>query len=184
MNTRLNILPIAILMMIILSEAIYTQSNQPKENKFTIESSSFMSSYFQAENENMSIVGLLGSPFLKGGSSQNFRFVDDVFFAGHIVSASEDLLQIGIPEKYELLQNYPNPFNPSTTIKYSIPEEGYVNLTVYNIIGQNVAELVNEHLRAGYYEVTFNANNLGSGFYIYRITSEKFNSTKKMLLIK
>jgi hypothetical protein len=184
MKNKIIIFWVVLFSVIIINEYNYSQSIEPQSTSFKMDYSSFMNSYFQAENESMSIVGFLGSPFLKGGSSQNFRFVDDVFFAGHVVSASEDLSKIGIPDKYELLQNYPNPFNPSTTIKYSIPEEGFVNLTVYNIIGQDVAELVNEHMRAGYYEVTFNANNLSSGFYVYRITSGKFIETRKMVLLK
>ena len=89
-----------------------------------------------------------------------------------------------IPEKYTLEQNYPNPFNPSTKIKFSIPKEGFVTLKVYNMIGQEVATLVNENLKAGSYESTFDAKNLSSGVYFYTLKANNFSSTAKMVLMK
>ncbi|WKZ70931.1 MAG: lamin tail domain-containing protein [Melioribacteraceae bacterium] len=89
-----------------------------------------------------------------------------------------------IPLTYGLEQNYPNPFNPSTTIKFSIPEQGLVTLKVYNLLGEEVITLINNQLEAAYHEVKFDASQLGSGVYFYRITSGDFVSTKKMLLIK
>lgn len=88
------------------------------------------------------------------------------------------------PNTYELAQNYPNPFNPSTIIRFGVPESGFVNLKVYNTLGQEVATLVNEFVIAGGYEVSFNANNLPSGIYFYTITANSFSTTKKMILIK
>ncbi|HSR16546.1 MAG TPA: T9SS type A sorting domain-containing protein, partial [Ignavibacteriaceae bacterium] len=89
-----------------------------------------------------------------------------------------------LPEKYELAQNYPNPFNPSTRINYYIPKETLVKLDVYNILGQNVAQLVNEMQVAGKYEVTFNADNFASGIYFYQIKADQFIQVKKMILLK
>lgn len=86
--------------------------------------------------------------------------------------------------KFELSQNYPNPFNPSTTIRYSIPENGMVTLKVFNILGQEVNTLVNKVQNAGLHQVNFNAGQFASGVYIYRLSSGNFVSTKKMLLIK
>jgi len=85
---------------------------------------------------------------------------------------------------YELKQNYPNPFNPSTKISYGIQEAGFVNLKVYNILGSEVATLVNEHKAAGNYEVSFGKNELASGVYIYRLTVNNFIQTRKMILEK
>ena len=90
----------------------------------------------------------------------------------------------GIPKEYSLKQNYPNPFNPTTKIKYAIPEESKVVLRIYNILGQQVAQLVNEIQKAGYYSVDFNASGLASGIYLYKIEARNFNSVKKMILIK
>lgn len=89
-----------------------------------------------------------------------------------------------IPVVYELAQNYPNPFNPSTSIKYSIPTESRVTLKIFNLLGQEVATVVNETLAAGKYTATFNAGNLASGVYIYRIEAGSFTSVKKMMLLK
>ena len=93
-------------------------------------------------------------------------------------------LKAGIPSEYNLSQNYPNPFNPTTVINFSIPQSGLVTVKVYNTLGQEVAELVNSVKAAGTFEVSFDASNLTSGMYIYKITSGKFSATKKMMLLK
>ncbi|HEY6625994.1 MAG TPA: T9SS type A sorting domain-containing protein, partial [Ignavibacteriaceae bacterium] len=89
-----------------------------------------------------------------------------------------------IPSAYQLYQNYPNPFNPSTTIKYSLPEDGYVKLAVYNMLGEEVATIVNASQKAGRYEVNFNAKGLSSGVYVYRIEAANFTASKKLMLMK
>lgn len=90
----------------------------------------------------------------------------------------------GTPENYSLEQNYPNPFNPSTTIKFRIPESSYVSLKVYNVLGKEIATLVSEEMNAGTYEVKFDASNLSSGVYFYKIESGNFVKTNKMILMK
>jgi hypothetical protein len=88
-------------------------------------------------------------------------------------------------DKFSLNQNYPNPFNPQTTISYSLPQASTVVLRVYNVTGQEIATLVhNEKKAAGNHEVSFNASNLPSGVYYYRLQTESFVETKKMVLIK
>lgn len=89
-----------------------------------------------------------------------------------------------VPDKYNLFQNYPNPFNPSTRIKFAIDKSSPVQLTVYDILGREVAKLVDEKLSAGNYEVIFNADNLSSGIYFYRLTAGSFTDTKKMVVLK
>ena len=90
----------------------------------------------------------------------------------------------GIPIVYDLAQNFPNPFNPSTTIRYQIPQDGIVTLKIYDILGSEVATLVNEEKVAGKYEVNFNASSLASGVYIYKIQAGTFINSKKMILLK
>ncbi len=85
---------------------------------------------------------------------------------------------------YKLEQNYPNPFNPSTVINYTIPKAGVTKVEVFNILGQKVITLVNKNLEAGSHKVEFNANNLTSGIYFYKLQSNNFTSIKKMMLIK
>jgi hypothetical protein len=87
-------------------------------------------------------------------------------------------------DSYDLAQNYPNPFNPSTIIKYQIPEDGVVTLKIYDILGKEVTTLVNEQKSVGKYELNFNASNLASGVYIYRIQVNDFTSSRKMMLLK
>ena len=89
-----------------------------------------------------------------------------------------------IPEEYSLSSNYPNPFNPTTTIRYQISKDNFVNLRVFNTLGQMVDELVNDYRRAGTYEVTFDASKLSSGIYFYKIISGDFTDIKKMLLLR
>jgi photosystem II stability/assembly factor-like uncharacterized protein len=90
----------------------------------------------------------------------------------------------GVPIDYKLEQNYPNPFNPATTIRFSIPKDGFVTLKVYDAVGKEVETLVNKKMSAGTQEVTFDAKNLNSGVYFYRISTEGFTDTKLMVLVK
>ncbi len=92
--------------------------------------------------------------------------------------------QNSLPTSYSLAQNYPNPFNPSTTIQFSIPENNNVLLTIYNMLGQRIAELVNGKLNAGWYSFQWDGKNAASGIYIYELRTEKFISMKKMILLK
>jgi hypothetical protein len=90
-----------------------------------------------------------------------------------------------IPATYSLDQNYPNPFNPSTKIEFSIPEDvNNVTLTIYNALGQRVAELVNSKMEAGKYSYVWNASDVATGLYIYELRTDKFVSVKKMMLLK
>ncbi|OGU67044.1 MAG: hypothetical protein A2499_09075 [Stygiobacter sp. RIFOXYC12_FULL_38_8] len=89
-----------------------------------------------------------------------------------------------LPTKYELSQNYPNPFNPSTTIKFSMPKDGIVKLSVFNVLGQEVGSLVNGFKQAGSYSVSWNAGSFSSGMYFYRLETNNNVITKKMVLVK
>lgn len=99
-----------------------------------------------------------------------------------ITSVESDLNNI--PSGFSLKQNYPNPFNPSTKISYQISQNSFVTLKVYDALGREVSSLVNEEKSAGKYEVNFNAVNLATGVYFYKLTANNFTQTNKMLLIK
>lgn len=88
------------------------------------------------------------------------------------------------PERFELSQNYPNPFNPATNISFNLPEAGVVSLKVYNLLGQEVASIVNGRMNAGFQQVSFDASKLASGTYIYRLVAGTNIQTRKMMLIK
>lgn len=88
------------------------------------------------------------------------------------------------PREFELAQNYPNPFNPSTKIRFAMPEHGHVTLRVYNTLGRQVATVINETRNAGWHEVNFDASNMSSGIYFYRLQAESHTETRQMMLIK
>jgi hypothetical protein len=89
-----------------------------------------------------------------------------------------------IAEKYSLSQNYPNPFNPATKINFSIPKSGFVNISVFDMAGRNVSNLINQQMNAGSYSVQFNGASLSSGVYFYKLNVEGFSETRKMILVK
>ena len=96
-----------------------------------------------------------------------------------------DVVEIeAVPNEFALYQNYPNPFNPVTTIRYQLPKQSKVVIKIYNVLGSEVMELLNEQKEAGIYEVEFNAESLASGTYIYKIVADNFVQTKKMILLK
>ncbi len=91
---------------------------------------------------------------------------------------------LNIPAKFDLLQNYPNPFNPTSTIRYDIPKTTLVNISVFDMLGRKINTLVNEQKNPGHYEIVFDAREFASGIYIYRIKTDSFTQSKKMILMK
>ncbi|MCE1164777.1 MAG: T9SS type A sorting domain-containing protein [Bacteroidetes bacterium] len=89
-----------------------------------------------------------------------------------------------VPDRFSLEQNYPNPFNPVTQISYAVPKDGFVRISVYDVLGREVKTLVGEIKKAGYYSVDFDGSGLSSGYYFYRMESANFIETKKMMLVK
>lgn len=134
------------------------------------------------------------------GNSNSFKhyaFKDNISVAGNIYYRLKQIdfdgsykysnvvkLYIDSPSEYTLEQNYPNPFNPSTTIKYEIPKSSFVKLSIFDLLGREIAAPVNQVQNAGYHEITFNAKNLASGIYIYQFQTENFSQIRKMLLMK
>jgi hypothetical protein len=119
------------------------------------------------------------------GVSQSMKYrLKQVDYDGSAKFSDVSEVNYVAPKKYELSQNYPNPFNPSTVINYQTANSGKVMLKVYNVLGKEVATLVNKDMPAGSHSVKFNAGNLSSGLYFYTLTAGNFTSTKKMILIK
>ncbi len=116
------------------------------------------------------------------GNDGDLVGIDNVEIIYGTVDVEEN--EAKLPTEYALNQNYPNPFNPSTVISYALPKQEMVTLSIYNILGEEVAELVNEMQSAGNYKVNFDASKLSTGAYIYRLQAGNFIQTKKMLLLK
>ena len=142
--------------------------------------------YFTTDTPDKAYISILVSSEAEQPAVGSFALIDDLTFGGTVgISETIDLA----PTKFYLEQNYPNPFNPTTTIKYSIPSVGAnsnspVQLKVYDILGSEVATLVNKEQEAGYYEVNFDGSRYTSGGYIYRLVAGDYVSTKKMMMIK
>ena len=100
--------------------------------------------------------------------------------------AYSNILEVNLtaPLDFVLNQNYPNPFNPSTSISFTLPQASFVKLSVYNQLGEKVDEIINENLNEGVYNYTWNASKFASGVYFYELTTNSFQSVKKMMLMK
>jgi hypothetical protein len=110
--------------------------------------------------------------------------VSDIGVYSYVFSTAVANSGIEAPREFSLTQNYPNPFNPSTTIRYGLPARLDVTLRVFNMLGQQVAELVNGSQEAGYHELVFNASGLASGVYLYSLHAGTFVETKRLLLLR
>ena len=149
----------------------------------------------------LSVTGWEKIGFVNGNGNSNspksYSFVDDKVSAGKYSYRLKQIdndgqfeyskaieVDFGVPKKFELSQNYPNPFNPTTTIRFNLPEAGNVKLTLFNILGQELQTLVNEFKESGVHTINFNASELNSGMYIYKIEAGTFVQTRKMTLVK
>jgi hypothetical protein len=101
-----------------------------------------------------------------------------------IISSSSESIRSVLPHSFHLSQNYPNPFNPRTIINYELPITNFVELSIYNLLGQKIATLISEKQKAGYHQAEWDARKFSSGVYYYRIESGEFQDMKKMILIK
>ncbi|MBK8552140.1 MAG: S8 family peptidase [Ignavibacteria bacterium] len=113
----------------------------------------------------------------------NNLYVDNILKVNGMTGISNNLIT-EMPEKYSLSQNYPNPFNPVTNVEFGIMKLGFVSLKIYDVLGKEVATLVNENLQPGTYKYNFDASNLSSGIYFYRIKAGDFIETRSMMLLK
>jgi len=118
-------------------------------------------------------------------SAGNTLFSRKVIIDDGITGINDDQLHTSqTPSAFKLLQNYPNPFNPVTTIQYQLPQAETVRLVIYDVMGRQVRELVNERQTAGYYNITLDASDLSSGVYFYHLKAGEFSQTRKFLLTK
>jgi hypothetical protein len=116
-----------------------------------------------------------------GGYTYRLKQID---FNGTFAYSDEVNAEVTSPVQFELAQNYPNPFNPSTTIKFSIPQNSNVTLKIFNTLGQEVKTLLNQNMESGVHTINFDASELNSGIYFYRLDAGQFSEVRKMTLIK
>jgi len=167
---------------------IWTTATETNNSGFEIQRKSV--------NGNWTNVGFVAG-FGTTTESKSYSFVDNnlsigsytyrlkqIDFNGMSEFSNEVLVDVNAPATFSLDQNYPNPFNPSTSIKYSVAQDGFVNVSVFNLIGEKVATLVNSNMKAGSYELNFNAASLSSGVYFYSIEAGNFKAVRKMMLMK
>jgi len=147
-----------------------------------VASNSEVSKIKQTDTIKVNIEGPFTFKFQQTSASSGQVSIGDIIWTGYSVVGVNDKTETA--NSYLLEQNYPNPFNPETTIGYSIPNSGHVTLSVYNTLGQIVTTLVNSYENAGSYKVKFNAKDLTSGIYFYRINCGSFSASKKLIIVK
>ena len=165
----------------IISTSRYTQFNNLRK---WFDSTYHPTSTFTTTNVRIRISGVGYFDFLHGqtGIPPNGREIHPVL--SFLLITNINKLSKDVPAEYKLFQNFPNPFNPSTTIKFDISEKAFVILKIYDLLGKEISNPINEPLQAGSYSVDWNGAQYPSGIYFYRLESGKFSSIRKMLLIK
>lgn len=173
MKKQLGILSIVIVM--IITQSSYAQ--------YKLKSGSFGNGCAVSTNTANQVTGIAGQTFTDPASNAQYTAQAGFWFSVKMIIGLEDLDNHS-PEIFQLKQNYPNPFNPLTRIHYSVPKTVNVKITVYNVLGQQVAVLVDKQKVAGKYEALFDASQLSSGMYIYKINAGEFSAVHKMILMK
>lgn len=134
---------------------------------------------------NNRIVGTLGQNLI--GVSSNANNISNAGFwyqATDLITSVEQIENDLLPTEFRLEQNYPNPFNPSTTIQFALPKTSNITIKIYDILGREVATLIDEEYQPGQYKIIFEAGQLASGLYVYRIQAGDFRETKKLMLLR
>lgn len=134
------------------------------------------------------IFGTLGQPVVGKVANSTYTLHSGVGHVVHGIRWTDVPVEIGyeasLPRDYRLDQNYPNPVNPTTTIRFALPKQVPVTLTVYNLLGQTVSTLVEGNLPPGEYQITLNAMDLPTGLYLYRLRAGRFTQSRKLVLLK
>lgn len=136
---------------------------------------------YEYEDTTVSMTGIVYYRLKQIDITGTFEYSDTVTV--NFITSVEQIEDI-IPESFSLSQNYPNPFNPVTTIEFDVSSPGNIELLIYDNLGNYVVTLVDDHLLSGRYSVNFDASTFSSGVYFYRLTSQDFTATKKLILLK
>ncbi|RMD88645.1 MAG: T9SS C-terminal target domain-containing protein [Calditrichaeota bacterium] len=171
---------IALFSLVLFTGSLMAQAGQVKTHSGVIGSGGASIS-----NENYRMIGTVGQPLI--GRTSNADHIHQAGFwyrVSGLITSVEQIATETIPTEFRLDQNYPNPFNPSTTIRFALPKRSHVSLKLYDLLGREVATLVDEEHEPGEYKVVFEAHGLPSGVYFYRIEAEGFVKTRKLMLLK
>lgn len=149
-----------------------------------IKQSVFSNGVTEVSNGKHQLAGTVGQAV--AGKSKNSTFSSFAGFWYQNIDLFTEVKETEavIPKEFQLYQNFPNPFNPTTTIQFSLPKKAKVLMTLYDILGREVTTLVNEEREAGIHQVVFDATELSSGIYFYRIQADQFHQIKKLMLVK
>lgn len=163
------------LIVFLLSNYLYGQ--------YQIRASVFACGGAVISNADHRISSTSGQTLIGSAQAGNFRMHVGFWRQAQLINPVEEFSDL-TPTEYRLDQNYPNPFNPTTAIRFAVKERSHLILVVFNVLGQTVTTLVNEELAAGEYEARFSPIGLASGLYVYRITTNGFVQSRRMLLLK
>ena len=152
--------------------------------QYTLKQSTFGSGGGALTNENYLMAVTVGQPATGASSNDSYRAASGVWFqlGGYLTGVEQD--EAEIPLEFRLDQNYPNPFNPSTTIRFALPKQSAVTLKLYNMLGRQIALLLDEQLPPGVHNYVFDAGDLPTGIYFYKIQADDFVKVRKLMLVK
>jgi hypothetical protein len=167
-----------VLIIILMTLLAFSMSAQYK-----VSQSVFSSGGEVTQNENYRIIGTIGQ-IAVGVSGNDNNHISSGFWYGPLLATDVILQNNSVPNEFRLYQNYPNPFNPNTVISWQLPAKSHVLIKVYDMLGKEVAQLIDEEKPAGTYKIIFNASSLASGIYFYKIQTNSFSNVKKMVLLK
>ncbi|MFQ5604609.1 MAG: T9SS type A sorting domain-containing protein [bacterium] len=150
-----------------------------------IKNSVFGSGGTVVSNSSNRIYGTVGQTFVGTIGGASILLQSGIWFQNiDIITSVEQIASPLLPKEFRLDQNYPNPFNPTTVIQFAVPKRSRVSLKLYDVLGREIATLVDEEFQPGEYKVDFKAKGLASGIYFYRIQAEGFVQTRKLTLLK
>lgn len=151
--------------------------------QYVLSASVFGNGGGMASNASYNSSFTLGQSITGISSNTNYIMNSGFWYSAGLITDIDDE-KILLPEDFDLFQNYPNPFNPTTTIRYSLPEESFVSIKVYDILGRLIVSLVEEEKPIGYHEIQFNAVSIASGTYFYRMEAGDHVYVKKLIVLK
>jgi len=156
------------------------------QGQFVLRNVVFGAGAVTGESASYRVSGTLGEPFVGRAASSSFIVTLGFWATVPPETTAPTAIEAidTVPKRFSLDQNYPNPFNPATRIRYALPEPASARLTIYDVLGREVSLLVDRRQAAGTYEVTFEAGDLPSGVYFYRLETGPFSEIRQMLLVK